>query len=264
MFNIFDKLHDSRLLLDYSVRKNITFKNEYDNVVILNDYSGYPDVRIKRLEKFSYLCDRNVIYSACSSNVSSLKILCLSSSGIPYEDNRVLDFANAFFDVILITNNVGQDFGGYFSGMDFIKYNKIHSSTITLLNTSQFYSNNHISSLIEISLPLNCFLGLSFGIGPRFKFIKFLHIQSYFLKFHFNDAFKVFDTLIPDRRFYCSKYNIIEHGEVKLSKLCMNNNLTPLIAFKGKLIKLDYKTSIMHEDFRANIFTDGAQYLTLT
>ena len=129
------------------------------------------------------------------------------------------------------------------------------------MNSSQFLSSNDLTNFIEIEFEENLFMGVSWGYGPKFKMKKHLHLQSFLLRYHYSSFLKIIDETYSLDRFYNSKYNLIDKGEVELSKQSIVHGLIPIVFEKNCLQYLNIKmTSFFHYDHRINIDFDDCHH----
>ena len=245
---------DKKQIIKYIVASNNKDNlHLYSDVVILNDYSGYQNKRLKSLGQYKYVCDRKSLYR-CVSSLNSLKILVLSGSDESLKLRELCGNAEGIFDVILITNNVGQDIGAYISAVDFLRRSNLNFKYISLMNTSQFLDSCSIKKFIEHELPENSICGISYGIGPKFNFVKSVHIQSFLLKLKYDDAILIFTKLSKNLYFYTSKYKIIKFGEVSISLISRFLGLKMYLFTDNGFKQLPFKSSIRSYDHRMYLF----------
>lgn len=260
--NYIKYMFDKKQIIKYSVAFNRKDNlNTYSDVVILNDYTGYKNGRLKSLGKYKYVCDRKSLYR-CISSLNSLKVLVLSGNDESLTLRELCDNGERIFDVILITNNVGQDVGAYISAVDFLHKSSLNFKYITLMNTSQFLDPCTLKKFIEHEIPKSSICGISYGIGPRFNFIKYTHIQSFLLKLKYDDALLLFTKLSKDCYFYTSKYKIIKFGEVSISLISRLLGLKMYLFTDNGFKQLLFKSSIYSYDHRIYLFAKN-QYRSL-
>ncbi len=252
---VWDAICDNKKRIHYEILiDNIdSTRVSYHDVVIINDFIGYPDARLKKIMSYEYHCTRELIKRLISS-VSGNVIMVLSNHDSDINElNRLLDYYSPHCAAILITNNVGQDIGAYASGIDFCIKKCVAAKYVTLLNTSQFYDYRLLNAFITNDIPDNSILGLSFGIGPRFLLLKSTHIQSFAIKTSFKSIVLIFDKVVHNLCFYNSKYFLIYFGEVRISKIAFKIGLTPYI-FNGSFNeRVKLRHSFMHYDHREAI-----------
>ncbi|WP_143744353.1 hypothetical protein [Polynucleobacter aenigmaticus] len=250
---------DKKKSIKYSIYKNeLNFNENFsENLIIINDFSGYGNCRKKNYRGHEYFCTRNKIIEIIK-NVSCDVILVISSD-INNKDNiiNILELFEQYCKVILITNNVGQDIGSYAAGIKFCKDKKITYKSICLLNTSQYLSSTELLGFINYPVDKNEMLGISYGIGPKFNLIKHVHLQTYALKGDFFQISNIFQIICPDLKFYNSKYRIILYGEVAISKIALLMNIKLFILFLNSKISIENKISLSHYDHRDKFFIDN-------
>ena len=125
-----------------------------------------------------------------------------------------------FCDVYLERNNYGQCFGSYKEGLLYLykhtDYQNIKS--VTILNDSVFYIKDNLPKLIDLSKSAH-FFGLTENKDFHY------HIMSYALfisnKILIADIFKNF---WKKYQLTSSRRDIIMNGEIKLSKILIENN----------------------------------------
>jgi hypothetical protein len=255
-FLFFDAFFDKKRQIIYEVLKDdldndINLKRD---VLIVNDFSGYPDRRYKTFKSFRFFCSRDVIREAISRVSANVIIVISCKSKEDAEVRRLCAYYYNHCSVLLLTNNVGQDIGAYASGLDFCKKKGVTAKFATLLNTSQFYKQDIIKSFIDSPIQLGAIVGLSYGVGPRFCFIKHTHIQSFAIKTEYSKLATVFRYIVKDMQFFSSKYRLIYFGEIWISKIAFKSGLVPYI-FDGRVFKaVQVVASIFHYDHREYIF----------
>ena len=84
------------------------------------------------------------------------------------------------------------------------------------------------------------------GRDSRIK--KYLHLQSFLLKYSYRDLLGTFRKCFHFNKFYDTKYNLIEK-EVRLSRCSMESGLRPLV-FTGNDCQV-----LTESSFRLNITT---------
>lgn len=225
-----------------------------ENILIINDYSGYSDLRGKIFNKFKYICSRDTIRQAVS-NVSADVIIVISCSDKDaLEVHRLIEFYDPYCVALLLTNNVGQDIGAYAAALHYCDQKGVSAKHATLLNTSQFYDYKILKKFIETPIEEDAIVGLSYGVGPRFCFIKHTHIQSFAIKTDFDILVSIFGRIAKNLTFFNSKYRLIYFGEVGISRKAFKAGLVPFI-FDGRIFQqIDVVISIFSYDHRIRIF----------
>jgi hypothetical protein len=252
----FDAFFDKKRQIIYDVLKDDldNASNLNRDVLIVNDFSGYPDRRPKTFKSFRYYCSRDAILDAISGVSACVIIVISCESKETSEVRRLCDYYFKHCSVLLLTNNVGQDIGAYASALHFCKKKGVVAKFATLLNTSQFYKQDIMKSFIESPIQPGAIVGLSYGVGPRFCIIKHTHIQSFAIKTEYSKLGSIFGYIVKDMKFFKSKYRLIYFGEIWISKIAFKSGLVPYI-FDGRVFKaVQVVASIFHYDHREYIF----------
>lgn len=243
--------------IKYSLISNHKSPTNFDNLIIFHEYSSFSKKRFKSVSKNSYRCGYEEIVKAIQG-CKGYKILTVA---VDKKKPNAISSIYKYFDMVIETNNIGQDFGGYFSAIQEVIRNEWNFKYITLMNSSQFLSSNDLINFIEIEFEENYFMGISWGYGPKFKMHKHFHLQSFLLRYHFSQFLEIIDQTYSLDRFYNSKYNLIDQGEVKLSKQSIDHGLIPVVFERNCLEYLDIKmTSFFHYDHRIKIDFDEDHY----
>ncbi|MDB9900860.1 hypothetical protein OAD37_03610 [Gammaproteobacteria bacterium] len=243
--------------IEYSLISDHKSPTSFDNLIIFHEYSAFSHERFKSVSENIYRCGYGAVVKAIQG-CKGYKILTVA---VDKKNSNMLTSIYKYFDMVIETNNIGQDFGGYFSAIKEVRRNDWTFKYITLINSSQFLSSNDLINFIEIELDENLFMGVSWGYGPKFKMNKHLHLQSFLLRYHFSSFLKIIDKNYRLDRFYSSKYNLIDKGEVELSKQSIDHGLTPVIFERNCLQYLNIKmTSFFHYDHRIKIDFDDHHY----
>ena len=148
---------------------------------------------------------------------NNFSIIAINTSKLKQEQK---DKLTPFCDVYLERNNYGQCFGSYKEGLLYLykhtDYQNIQS--VTILNDSVYYLKENLPKLIELSRSAH-FFGLTENKDFRY------HISSYALfisnKILTADIFKNF---WKKYQLTSSRKDIILNGEIKLSKILIENN----------------------------------------
>jgi hypothetical protein len=243
--------------IEYSIVSKHKSPTSFDNLIIFHEYSSFSQERFKSVSQNIYRCGYGEVVKAIQ-DCKGYKILTVA---VDKKNFNMVQSIYKYFDMVIETNNIGQDFGGYFSAIQEVKRNKWNFKYITLMNSSQFLSSNDLTNFIEIEFEENLFMGVSWGYGPKFKMKKHLHLQSFLLRYHYSSFLKIIDETYSLDRFYNSKYNLIDKGEVELSKQSIVHGLIPIIFEKSCLQYLNIKmTSFFHYDHRINIDFDDCHH----
>ena len=226
----------------------------FTNIIIFNEFIEYSEIRSKKIGQIQYACGRKNVLSSLPRK-DTLTILVLTGSKFSTKHNYSFFLKNyinkEIYDVVLYTNNVGQDIGAYAAALDYLICKGFNSNFITLLNSSQFISRIFLDSFLDLEIPCNNLAGISYGIGPRFQIIKNTHLQSYLLKSSFQNIVDIFNILAPNLLFYSSKYKIISEGEIAISTIAKKLYINLLIYSKtGTLVTLISKKSFFSYDHR--------------
>jgi hypothetical protein len=237
------------------ISSKLQFDCDNKDVIIINDFCGYSDVREKNFQGNSYLCDRSAIVNVLQS-FSGVKIVVLTSTTPGGAESRGL--ARTYLpvaDVVLCTNNIGQDIGAYAAGINFCDQLSCSFGTLTLLNTSQFLPSDKITEFVNADFDSDLLLGVSYGVGPRFWPIKRTHIQSFAIKAAYSALSDIFNSVAPNLMFYSSKYRVIMNGEVAISSHAINRKMKLALFEGGSIRRINYSRSIFHYDYRRIIFS---------
>ena len=148
---------------------------------------------------------------------NNFSIIAINTSKLNQEQK---DKLTPFCDVYLERNNYGQCFGSYKEGLLYLykhtDYQNIKS--VTILNDSVFYIKDNLPKLIDLSKSAH-FFGLTENKDFHY------HIMSYALfisnKILIADIFKNF---WKKYQLTSSRKDIIMNGEIKLSKILIENN----------------------------------------
>ena len=148
---------------------------------------------------------------------NNFSIIAINTSKLNQEQK---DKLTPFCDVYLERNNYGQCFGSYKEGLLYL-YKHIdcrNIKSVTILNDSVYYLKENFPKLIELSRSAH-FFGLTENKDFHY------HISSYALfisnKILTADIFKNFwEKYQPTN----SRKDIIMNGEIKLSKILIENN----------------------------------------
>ena len=234
----------------YTLISGQRLPTSFDNLLIFHEYSTFPEERLKSVSGNIYRCGHGAVVNAIRG-YEGYKILTVA---VDKKNSNLLRPIYKCFDMVIETNNIGQDFGGYFSAVNEVRKNDWNFKYVTLINSSQFLSSNDLSDFIETEFDDNVFMGVSWGYGPRFKVRKHLHLQSFLLRYHFSSFLKIIDETYRLDRFYISKYNLIDKGEVELSKQSIAHGLIPVVFKRNCLQYLDFEmSSFFHYDYRMDI-----------
>ena len=169
---------------------------------------------------------------------SNFSIIAINTSKLNQEQKEKL---TPFCDVYLERNNYGQCFGSYKEGLLYLykhsDYENIQS--VTILNDSVYFLKKNLAKLIELSRSAD-FFGLT--ENKDFDY----HISSYALfisnKILVSDVFKNF---WKKYQLSSSRKEIISNGEIKLSKVLIENNHN---------IKPAYDVDILNKIYLHQIF----------
>ena len=239
--------------IEYPLIPDHKLPTSFDNLVIFHEYSDFPQERLKSVSENIYRCGYSEVVKAIQ-RCKGYKILTVA---VDKKNSNMVSSIYKYFDMVIETNNIGQDFGGYFSAIKEVRRNEWTFKYITLINSSQFLSSKDLINFIEIEFEKNFFMGISWGYGPKFRMKKYFHLQSFLLKYHFSSFLKIIDGIYSLDQFYNSKYNLIDKGEVGLSKQSIAHGLTPIVFKRNCLQYLNIKkTSFFHYDHRINIDFD--------
>lgn len=249
----FEFLVSQEEAIEYTLISGHKLPSSFDNLLIFHEYSAFSEERLKSVSGNIYRCGYGAVVKAIRG-YEGYKVLTVA---VDKKKPNVLRPIYKFFDMVIETNNIGQDFGGYFSAVNEVRKNDWNFKYVTLINSSQFLSSNDLIDFIETEFDQNVFMGVSWGYGPRFKMRKHLHLQSFLLRYHFSSFLKIVDENYRLDRFYISKYNLIDKGEVELSKQSIAHGLIPVIFKRNCLQYLDLKmSSFFHYDHRMMIDYD--------
>ena len=148
---------------------------------------------------------------------NNFSIIAINTSKLKQEQK---DKLTPFCDVYLERNNYGQCFGSYKEGLLYL-YKHIdcrNIKSVTILNDSVYYLKENFPKLIELSRSAH-FFGLTENKDFHY------HISSYALfisnKILMADIFKNF---WKKYQLTSSRKDIILNGEIKLSKILIENN----------------------------------------
>jgi len=148
---------------------------------------------------------------------NNFSIIAINTSKLKQEQK---DKLTPFCDVYLERNNYGQCFGSYKEGLLYL-YKHIdcrNIKSVTILNDSVYYLKENLPKLIELSRSAH-FFGLTENKDFHY------HISSYALfisnKILMEDVFKNF---WKKYQLTSSRKDIILNGEIKLSKILIENN----------------------------------------
>ena len=136
--------------------------------------------------------------------------------------------------VLIERENLGRDFGAYQAGVRYLlsSGNLASCRKLLLLNDSAFYGkaiSRQIREILSLDAPF-------VGLYETFQY--HYHVNAFFLCFShrvaLSEAFKVFwENYKP----YSTRYHCIFAGEVRLSKLLMDQNITPFIVYSTNVIR---------------------------
>ena len=148
---------------------------------------------------------------------NNFSIIAINTSKLKQKQK---DKLTPFCDVYLERNNYGQCFGSYKEGLLYL-YKHIdcrNIKSVTILNDSVYYLKENLPKLIELSRSAH-FFGLTENKDFHY------HISSYALfisnKILMEDVFKNF---WKKYQLTSSRKDIILNGEIKLSKILIENN----------------------------------------
>ncbi len=241
---------DKERKIEYSVVVDKGPPIDFNNLIIFHEYSTFSKNRLKDISSKSYKCGYGVVIQSVRPS-KGYKILTVATD---QKSSNEISSIYKYFDLVIETNNVGQDFGGYFSAMREVRKRGWNLKYATLINSSQFLSTLDLTSFIEKNLSKSSFAGVSWGYGPRFKFKKYLHLQSFLLKYHFPSLLKILEEGYNLESFFSSKYKIIDKGEVGLFRKSIEHGLSPKVFRDDSLVDLESKyTSYFHSDNRTKI-----------
>lgn len=249
----YDYLTDRECRIRYSVVAVNREPAAADNVVIFHEYSCFSQERSKNISTKVYKCGHGQVVSAIRAS-EDYKILTVSIDRKCANEIRAI---YRYFDMVIETDNTGQDFGGYFSALREVKNREWTFKYATLMNSSQFLKTKELIDFMTMEFDEGGFMGVSWGYGPKFKFRKQLHLQSFLLKYHFSSLLTVIDKVFRLEFFYNSKYRLIDKGEIELSKQSIASGLCPIIYAKGEAKPLNAAShSLFHHDHRFDLEFD--------
>ena len=182
---------------------------------------------------------------------NNFSIIAINTSKLKQKQK---DKLTPFCDVYLERNNYGQCFGSYKEGLLYLykhtDYQNIKS--VTILNDSVYYLKENLPKLIDLSKSAH-FFGLTENKDFHY------HISSYALfisnKVLMEDVFKNF---WKKYKLTSSRKDIILNGEIKLSKILIENNYNLKPAFDIDVLSKIY----LHQIFELypRVFLNNEDY----
>jgi hypothetical protein len=241
-----DYIFDFKKKIEYNVIKYKKPNSSKKNLVIFHEYEDFSEIRVKRVKNLKYYCGHASVFDAIGT-FNAYKVLTIASGN---HIGRLRKYYN-LFDLVIITNNIAQDFGGYFSAFKELKNRGLVFNNVTILNSSQYLEKEELVRFFDCELKLGSFVGVSYAYGPNFILFKHFHFQSYLLKYKYKDLMEIFSKNFTLDFFYSSKYSLINKAEVRLSQLSLDHGLKPFLFEKNSMRSLNFKKiKILSKDAR--------------
>lgn len=231
-----DYIFDFKKKIEYKVVKYKKPDPSKKKLIIFHEYEDFSEIRLKRVKNLKYYCGHGTVFDAIGS-FDAYKVLTIARGS---HIGGLKKYYN-LFDLVIITNNIAQDFGGYFSAFKELKNRGLVFSDVTILNSSQYLEKNELTRFFDCELKLGSFAGVSYAYGPNFILCKHFHLQSYLLKYKYQDLVEILDGSFELDLFYSSKYSLISRAEVRLSKLSIKKGLKPFLFEDNLMCSIDFK-----------------------
>ncbi len=232
-------------------------------LIVIADWNGYPLTRMKRLGKNVFECGLQPLLNNIKKYKSGCDFEVVLSINFDRNESLGLDHYSSLMDeyefisnVLFKEDNIGMDLGAY----NFALNKCIGKGTvrdILLMNTSVrgpyedgwllnhkslFYSDDKVGLCgISINSHNTC-------VEPN---VFMPHVQSFFLYFNTFVFTNVFRSEIPGSKVNLNKVQLIEEGEIEISRLVLESGLKIVSSnFPRFLYKKDADWSIPEKDIR--------------
>ena len=206
------------------------------NLLVFHEYEEFSEIRIKQVKNLKYDCGHFFVFEAIKL-FSGYKVLTVASS----KHTEKLKQYYELFDMVIVTNNIAQDFGGYFSAFNEMSKKRLKFENVTIFNSSQYLDKKELGQFFNCTLDPGSFVGIAYAYGPRFHILKYFHLQSYLLKYKYEDLIEILGSSFELDSFYSSKYSLISRAEVRLSKLSIKKGLKPFLFENNLVCSVDFK-----------------------
>jgi hypothetical protein len=241
-----DYIFDFKKKIEYKVIKYKEPSPLQKDLVVFHEYEEFSGIRIKQVNFFKYYCGHYFAFEAIKL-FNGYKVLTLASSSHTEKLKQYYDL----FDMVIVTNNIARDIGGYFSAFKELGEKKLKFENVTIFNSSQYLEKEELVQFFDCTLDPGSFVGIAYAYGPRFHILKYFHLQSYLLKYKYEDLIEILESGFALDSFYSSKYSLISRAEVRLSKLSLNKGLRPFLFGNNLVCSVDFpKLRLLFKDGR--------------
>mgnify|MGYP006421461387 FL=1 len=231
-----DYIFDYKKKIKYNVVKYKEPTSLQKDLLVFHEYEEFLETRIKQVKNLKYDCGHFFVFEAIKL-FSGYKVLTVASSKYTEKLKQYYEL----FDMVIVTNNIAQDFGGYFSAFNEMSKKRLKFENVTIFNSSQYLDKKELGQFFNCTLDPGSFVGIAYAYGPKFHILKYFHLQSYLLKYKYEDLMNIFNNNFGLNSFYSSKYSLISKAEIKLSRLSLDKGLTPFLFVNNSVCRVDFQ-----------------------